>query len=908
MNRLLDTDRRVSVRLRFGSLCLVLLAALLVLPQIRAAGSPLTDEQTGGREAKEPPTATTRDAVETRESNQSDTKTATSADKPPVGAMVEGQPFELIVLGPDEKPVSRATVEIRGGKRLYAEQIQTGLVMKTGNYGPDTFWTTVLTDANGRLAFQMPKDMSLLGVWIEQPGYGPYLAWFGSRYHPSMIPSRHVVVLESGWSLGGVLVDPQGRPIQGAKVNVAGKCRGPDGAVLDMMSLKEQTSDSKGQWRYDSISASTDDVVVWINHPEFQPFQRSLSRNGYGISQGTQPTAKIVIPRGITITGRVTDETGTPISLATVRAKTMHSFQSICEAKTDEHGQYKLTGCAPQMVRIMVAAKGRATDMKDVPAGDGMEPVNFMMKPGGKVRVCVQDEKGNPVSKADVRIDQWRGESQFFAFGKVNRQTDDKGRWEWDEAPSDEFKVGISRPGGMSLYGRPLVARDEEYVFRCPSALEISGSVVDAETKQPVRAFRVVLGHRYETNVFWNTQDTYIATDGHYRYQNDLDALAYLIRIEADGYLVATSRDIKSNEGTVRVDFELKKGNSVSGTVLTPTGRAAAKAEIAVGVADSFISIHNGKLRNMESAKRLHADAEGRFSFPNPNSPFQLVILHPSGFAHVKSNGQSIPGKISLTAWARAEGTFRVGSQAIANAPITLNTVGIRVNPKDEPRIFTNYQTSTGADGRFVFDRVLPGAADIGRNFVTRADDDAEAVASSYRVRATFVAGQTAKIDIGGSGRPIVGKLTSPPGRTEKVLWNYAVISVRSDLPPLTPPVPPNINTTEQREKWLTTEGGKIWQAASNAYEKLRSQTQDLCFLASVAADGSFRIDDVPAGNYTMTVGWTDLRTGRPLPLPRVNYDYRFTVPLIDGERSSEPYQVKLEEANGPLSVPTARR
>lgn len=848
----------------------------------------------------ERPNANAQTAAETKAIHQDGGEAPAIVDEPAIGATVEGQQFELIVLGPDERPVPRATVEIRGRKRLIAEQIQIGQFVKTGNYGADTYSTTAQTDENGRLVFRVPNDLNPMGMHIEQAGYGPYLAWFGSWNHPATIPTRHVVVLDAGWSLGGVLVDPQNSPIQDAKVKVIVKHKTPssvDNTMQGTSSLVELTSNAQGQWRCDSVPASMDEVFVEINHPTLQPIRRSLARNGFGIPQGAEPAAKIQVPRGIAVVGKVTDETGKPISDATVRAKPLHGLSSTREAKTDDRGQYELVGCAPEAARIMVAAKGRATDMKEVAVGPGMEPVNFVMKRGGRVRVRVQDEKGNPVPKADVRIDQWRNERQFFAFGNVNRQADDTGLWQWDEAPSDEFNVAVSRPDGMSLRSQSLVARDAEYVFQCPPALEISGSVVDAETKQPVKTFRVVSGYRYETNLFWNRQNSYIATDGRYRLRDNLDALAHLIQIEAEGYQVAASRDIKRDEGKVRVDFELKRGSDVSAVVLTPTGQPATGAEIGVGVADSVIGIHNGRIRDTMSAVRYEADAEGRFSFPNQNVPFQLIITHPSGFARVQSVDRAIPDKISLTAWARVEGTFRVGSQTVANVPIAISGTGSSTN--GEARFFTDYRTSTGADGRFVFDRVFPGSATIGRSFVIPAEGGADDVASSCWISLQSVAGQTTHVDIGGSGRPVVGRLTPPPGRKEKVLWNYATINARCDLPPLNLPMPPGVATDEQREKWLATEGGKIWQAASDAYERLRSQS--FPFLASVAADGSFRIDDVPAGVYTLTVRFAAPET---CSLPT----YRFTVPPIDGGRSNEPLSIVLEEAKGPLAAPAARR
>ena len=62
-------------------------------------------------------------------------------------------------------------------------------------------------------------------------------------------------------------------------------------------------------------------------------------------------------------------------------------------------GDYRLIGCEPKMARIVVSAKGRATDMKQVRVAPEMGPVSFEMKPGGKVRVRVLDEKGDPAPR-----------------------------------------------------------------------------------------------------------------------------------------------------------------------------------------------------------------------------------------------------------------------------------------------------------------------------------------------------------------------------------------------------------------------------------------------------------------------------------------------------------------------------
>ena len=71
----------------------------------------------------------------------------------------------------------------------------------------------------------------------------------------------------------------------------------------------------------------------------------------------------------------------------------------------------------------------------------------------------------------------------YFEFDHVSQYADKNGVWVWNEAPLDEFKADICPPDGMQLIGQPLIAREEEYVFRRPRALVVSGKVIDAVTK-----------------------------------------------------------------------------------------------------------------------------------------------------------------------------------------------------------------------------------------------------------------------------------------------------------------------------------------------------------------------------------------------------------------------------------------
>ncbi len=99
----------------------------------------------------------------------------------------------------------------------------------------------------------------------------------------------------------------------------------------------------------------------------------------------------------------------------------------------------------------------------------------------------------------------------------------------------------------------------------------------------------------------------------------------------------------------------------------------------------------------------------------------------------------------------------------------------------DVPNIFTQHESTTGPDGRFVFERVIPGTGRIGRRIMLMADEGATEVTSSCRIAANFPAGKTVHIDLGGTGRAVVGKLQPPEGFPGEVRWNFALIQAQSD-------------------------------------------------------------------------------------------------------------------------------
>ncbi len=789
--------------------------------------------------------------------------------------------FELIVIDSSGKPIPRVLIELRADPAPTAEQVKRG-VFKTGR----RYSSELEADTAGHITIDLPDTPKYFIVKINQPGYGPYWAEWNTIDRAERIPKRFTAELDAAWSVGGVVVDEEGKPIQGATISPHVKYKKRPGDTQGLSGGKRFTTGVDGKWSFLSVPATSNDVFVEISHPEFMPERRSLARGEFEIHEGDKLINRTPLKRGITITGTISDETGLPIRDARVRTKFMNDIR---ETRTDVEGKYRLKGCEPSMARVVVSAQGKALDLKQVRVEPGMEPVDFVLKPGGHLRVVALDEQGKPIPKTRIFFQRWRGPIGYFEFDHINGYADENGVWEWNEAPLDEIQADICRPDGMQLSYQPLRARDEEYVFRPPPALVVSGTVIDADTKEPIKEFQVVPGIRSDDgpSLQWFRNEVYTATGGKYTVRQSHGYPAHLVRVEAKGYQAAVSRDIQSDEGNITIDFALRRGRNVDASVLTPDGKPAVGAKVALGVIGSQISVKNGDIDDGSTyhASRLDTDEAGRFAFPPQDANFQIVITHPTGYAYIKAIPDSAPSQIQLEAWANVEGVFRVGTEPAANVNLDLSSGAINSYGDDVPRIFTSYRATTGPGGKYRFDRVFPGDGVVGRNILFMVDDGATEVTSSKRVKTQFRAGETTQLDLGGDGVRVTGLLDPPKHHQGKVLWNFALVTAAVELPPLAPsPIAAAAQNDQKRRQqwfaeWRLTEAGKLWQGMADARERIRQSSP--YFTATVDRDGTFHFDDMPPGNYTMSVRFDQHPAGQLRA-------YKFTIPAEAGGKVGE--------------------
>jgi hypothetical protein len=146
-------------------------------------------------------------------------------------------------------------------------------------------------------------------------------------------------------------------------------------------------------------------------------------------------------------------------------------------------------------------------------------------------------------------------------------------------------------------------------------------------------------------------------------------------------------------------------------------------------------------------------------------------------------------------------------------------------------------EARTDAQGRFVFDRVIPGPSEVSRVVITEFGNGSQQHMGCWQEPVEVGPGQTVKVKIGGKGRAVIGRVVLKAAPGDHVDW-------RQNRP-------------------ATIEKARGFNPLARLFGA--DPRQNDRFAASLDKDGRFRVDDVPPGRYELTVTIDPLATqGRP--------------------------------------------
>ncbi|MEM1450197.1 MAG: sigma-70 family RNA polymerase sigma factor [Planctomycetota bacterium] len=331
------------------------------------------------------------------------------------------------------------------------------------------------TDDAGR--FEIPSIGAARLVGVLADGHAPSLAIDVSDRSRARIDLR-VALSAAGAPVEGRVVDEDGAPVAGAAVLI-------DAMESEAPLLRTRT-DATGRYRFRSVRAGARRLCALA----------PVHANGrLTIDVGRAPVsgAKITLPRGARIVGRVTDVDGRAVAGAIVYAARRRWWsppdaRHAVVARTNARGEYELDGVTPGAVWLTVEAgdRGRFQELCDERV-EGDTRVDVTLDAGLVLRGTVADDEGAPIGGCEVRC---AAEGEWRARGT---RTDAEGRFAFTNCDETAFRLHVVEGGVVvaAVTAEPPEPGEGGVLVVVPSAARPTavfvGALTDADG-DPVRA------------------------------------------------------------------------------------------------------------------------------------------------------------------------------------------------------------------------------------------------------------------------------------------------------------------------------------------------------------------------------------------------------------------------------------
>ncbi len=511
--------------------------------------------------------------------------------------------FRLVVCAVDaksDKPIRDAAVVARA--------IHRGRVSRSHTY-------LHRTDAQGECRVAFTKaDLSMASVAVQKRGYAVLWQHWSASYASRLaalpvvyLPERHVLEMVPAQTIGGLVQDQAGRPIAGAQVRAVARLDKVSGTVDVSRTLQ---TDQEGRWRVEGLPDEADTISLGFKHPAYIGDEWTRGRvTGEELPALRDLKHVATMAGGLTVSGRVLDDEGRPVSRAAVilaPASGSGFRYDYADTVTDASGQFRF-GCARNDVTdtadgggstgVLVEVPGYVPALQRVTVEPNLAPLEFRLKQGREVTVRVVDENNRPLPGAWTAVDLLLEDPRY---GLWHADTDEQGRFLIPNAPDHDMQLTVGKSGYITVRRHVLSASESQPVVTMRSSPCIQGRVVEARTGKPVSSFEVV-------PIFPDARRPPAGSscpfkDGRFELAFDETPPESLqLKVLAEGYKPTTSDSIPL-EGTRVVEFRLDADPSfdaralrrerggpqpsepyvITGTVVDPNGRPVPDAAISV--------------------------------------------------------------------------------------------------------------------------------------------------------------------------------------------------------------------------------------------------------------------------------------------------------------------------------------
>jgi hypothetical protein len=779
---------------------------------------------------------------------------AASAQGSPQGALASPGPNSIL------SPAIQITVVDFSGAPLADSQLQVQYFVQDGINGSRSS-KSFTTDSNGVAMVGYPRqNLNSLDIGASHEKFsGRKMNW--NLQSGDVVPASYVLKLADEITIGATVVDANDNPIPGATVSLNRFWSGRDdppnkkGDQPDFRAQK-QTTDPNGHWRATGLpEALMDHISFAVAHSNFLGTNFIVGANPAIEKQLLAETLKIVLPVGSGAHGLVIDANDRPIAGATVWAGRKYTRERQ-ETTTDAEGRFNFPHVTEGDVPFAVNAPGEAPEVRTVTVTRGMPDIVFKLSAGHVIRGIVQDDSGSPISGVQVALDNSFGQASYDAY-EFTAFTVDDGKFSWDGAPDEPLRFNFGK-AGYEQKRNVTLKPDEDNVITLGASRRLEGLVLDSNSGQPIPQFSIRTGNRWSPD-----QSSLSGTirnrdfndpEGKFTVQID-QAEDNAVQVWNDDHLLKTESFPAAENGVMKLTIRLDPAAALKGIVTTADGTPVPGASVVAtkGEQGMGIQLQGIQFRTSDSQTPIaRTDGQGAFSISAPPEHGLVMAIASAGFASATIDQVRANPVIVLQGFGRIEGTLMIAGSPGAGEDLFYNPPVSALNAD-----FQTYKTTADDQGHFTMENIPPGEGSIVRLIKSAPNSWTH----SHKTPVTVQPGQTTQVTLGDSGAMLRGtvRFESPP-------TNGASLSISGNVSSNGPQLP-SFNSVSERQTYMNS---PEWQAQMNRMKN---------YFFMVNADGTFQVDSVAPGSYTIRVSARKDGDRSFMNPPVVQATVQFTVP-----------------------------
>ena len=649
----------------------------------------------------------------------------------------------------------------------------------------------------------------------------------------------------------GRVVDEKGQPIAGALVTLYIESNSGS------RKYRRIATNANGSWslrlREDIRSAR-----IQIEHPDYLRETARAPRTILNLHTLRDGSAIDVLKHGMRVSGRVLDTVGRPIRNAPVLVGESYysdgdpvsdQVETDDMARTDHAGYFSIGGLAQGEQIFLVAADGYAPSRAVIELGKQPKPLEVVLNQGHTASGRVVDEAGKPVQGIEVSVTGWYPPKSYPQRLSHLVTSDRDGRFQIPNLPRQGTISGHvnSKRDHLKTIFRFAAAVNDIGDVPMYSPVILSGRVLDVARGTSITRFSATEGFIDEDGKFQSTYDSQEFNDekADYRWKIRSRTVTFgqerpfALRISADGYVPVLTPAVLPGQLSTPATIKLKTASIFRSRVQTSQGKPPPSAQLYLVGPDDLTGLPCSGPNVWTYETPVAARKDGSFEISMKDETQRLIVFSESGYAVLPVALLRSHQPITLTPWARIEGTCRSQGRARKGVKVVAEPIRPRAarSSQDPLRFFPT--ATTDETGKFVIEDVPAMPLRVGTqvwpgwetmNFLT------------------IKPGQTHHVTLGDDGPAVTGRVDftpvvathSPKSGLKFDTRRSAARAIR--LAPR-PEVPPGVDAADWERQLEMVRNGKAPDDLTLPVHSTRIQP-----------NGSFAFESLPSGQYTLLV------------------------------------------------------